>query len=99
MELGQILEAVMLLCFGLSWPLNAYKGYKAATAAGTSWQFIMLITVGYLAGIAAKFCSGAINWVLAVYFLNLVFLAVNWGVYFRNRGLDMARLANAGARE
>lgn len=99
MMLAQILEAAMLICFGLSWPINAYKNFKAGTAAGTSWQFILLITVGYLAGIAAKFASGMINWVLAVYFINLVCLAVNWAVYFRNRRLDAARLANETAAQ
>ena len=88
--MAAILEAIMLICFGLSWPMNAYKLWKARTAAGTSWQFMALISVGYCAGIAAKFVSGEINWVLAVYFLNLVFLAVNWGVYFRNRKFDRA---------
>lgn len=88
--MAEILEAVMLVCFGLSWPMNAYKSYKARTAAGTSWQFLGLISVGYMAGIGAKFCAGSLTWVLAVYFLNLGFLAVNWGVYFRNRKLDSA---------
>ena len=95
--ISQVLEAAMLLCFGLSWPTNAYKNYKARTAAGTSWQFIMLITLGYFAGIGAKFVSGELNWVLAIYFLNLVFLAGNWAVYFRNRALDKARIAEAAA--
>lgn len=99
MMLAQVLEAAMLICFGLSWPINAYKNFKAGTAAGTSWQFILLITVGYLAGIAAKFASGMINWVLAVYFINLVCLVVNWAVYFRNRKLDAARLANETATQ
>ena len=45
--MAELLEAVMLICFGLSWPLNAYKNYKAGTAVGTSWQFIALITAGY----------------------------------------------------
>ena len=49
--MAELLEAVMLICFGLSWPLNAYKNYKAGTAVGTSWQFIALITAGYFAGI------------------------------------------------
>ena len=49
--MAQLLEALMLVCFGLSWPTNAYKGWKAGTAAGTSWQFIGLITLGYVAGI------------------------------------------------
>lgn len=88
MEIAELLEAVMLICFGLSWPVNAYKSYQAATAAGTSWQFIALITAGYLAGIGAKLAVGTISWVLAVYLINLACLGINWLVYFRNRHLD-----------
>lgn len=97
--IAQVLEAAMLICFGLSWPINAYKNYRAGTAAGTSWQFILLITAGYVAGIIAKFSAEAVNWVLAVYFLNLFCLAINWGVYFRNRKLDKARLAAASTEK
>ena len=89
--MAEALEAIMLICFGLSWPMNAYKNFKARTAAGTSWQFILLITLGYFAGIAAKFVSGTINWVLAVYFINVVCIAANWVVYFRNRAIDRER--------
>lgn len=95
MVIAQILEAVMLICFGLSWPLNAYKNFKAETAAGSSWQFILLITMGYVAGIIAKFASGAVNWVLIVYFLNLACLGVNWCVYFRNCRLDREHILAA----
>lgn len=87
-RMAYVLEAAMLACFGLSWPMNAYKGYKARTAKGTSWQFLALITVGYVAGIAAKTLSDPSSWVLAVYYLNLMFLCVNWWVFFRNRRLD-----------
>lgn len=87
-NVAEFLEAAMLICFGLSWPLNAYKAYQSGTARGTSWQFIGLITVGYAVGIAAKFVSGSINWVLAVYFINVICLGANWFVYFRNRKLD-----------
>lgn len=89
--MAELLEAAMLICFGLSWPMNAYKNFKAGTAVGTSWQFILLITLGYVAGIAAKFVSGSFTWVLAVYFLNVVCIGANWAVYFRNRALDAAR--------
>ena len=68
--MGSLLEAVMMLCFGLSWPINVIKAYKARTAKGTSLPFILLITFGYLAGITAKIVSGQINYVLAVYFRN-----------------------------
>ena len=43
------------------------------------------------AGIAAKFASGSVNWVLAVYLINLACIGVNWIVYFRNRRLDAQR--------
>lgn len=95
--MAEILEAAMLVCFGLSWPMNAYKNYKAGTAVGTSWQFIALITLGYAAGIAAKFAAGTLNWVLVVYFVNVVCVGANWLVYFRNRRLDERRSCAAPA--
>lgn len=87
-----ILEAIMLICFGFSWPINAYKNYKAATAKSMSIQFILLIITGYIAGIAAKLISHTINYVLAVYILNLLIVSVNVFIYIRNRRLD--RLAD-----
>ena len=86
--MGSLLEAVMMLCFGLSWPINVIKAYKARTAKGTSLPFILLITFGYLAGITAKMVSGQINYVLAVYLFNLAVVALNIAVYFRNIALD-----------
>lgn len=89
--MAAVLEAVMLVCFGLSWPINAVKAWKSGTAVGTSWMFLGLITLGYVAGIAAKFVGGSINWVLIVYFLNLAALVANWLIYARNRALDARR--------
>lgn len=88
---AEILEAAMLVCFGASWPMNAYKSFKAGTAVGTSWQFLFLITLGYVFGIAAKFVAGTLNWVLVVYFLNIICVGVNWLIYVRNRRLDARR--------
>lgn len=99
--MAEVLEAIMLICFGLSWPINAYKAYKAHTAVGTSWQFMALISIGYVAGIAAKFVSGTFNWVLAVYFINVVAVGANWAIYARNLQLDRQRghaVAQAEAR-
>ena len=95
--MASVFEALMLICFGISWPTNAYNSYKARTAVGTSWQFLLLITVGYLFGIAAKFCAGPLTWVFGVYVLNLLFLAVNWVIYARNRKLDAERRAAEAA--
>ena len=90
--MGSILETVMLVCFGFSWPLNVIKAYRAKTAKGTSLPFILLIITGYIAGISAKLISGQLNYVLIAYILNLAIVSLNVIVYFRNVSLDKKRL-------
>lgn len=87
-----ILETVMLVCFGFSWPLNVIKAYRAKTAKGTSLPFILLIITGYIAGISAKLISGQINYVLIAYILNLAIVSLNVIVYFRNVSLGKKRM-------
>ena len=95
--MGAILETVMLVCFGFSWPLNVIKAYRAKTAKGTSLPFILLIIMGYIAGISAKLISGQINYVLIAYLLNLAIVSLNVVVYFRNALLDKKRSATMEA--
>ena len=89
--LAQILEATMMAMFGLSWPLNAYKSWQAGTAVATSLPFLLLITFGYVVGIASKVVGDNVNWVVAVYAINLLLLIVNVCIYFRNLRLDKLR--------
>lgn len=89
--MGSIFETVMLLCFGFSWPMNLIKAYNAKTAKGTSLPFILLIIIGYVAGITAKIVTGQTNYVLAAYVLNLVIVLLNLVIYFRNSTLDKKR--------
>lgn len=86
--MGAMFESIMLICFGLSWPLNVIKAYKARTTQGTSLPFILLIVTGYIAGIIAKVISRQLNYVLIVYLLNLVIVSLNVVVYFRNLSID-----------
>lgn len=86
--MSTLLEAAMLVCFGLSWPINAIKAYKARTAKATSLPFILLIFAGYIAGTTAKIVSGNITYVFIVYLINLTTVMLNIVVYFRNVALD-----------
>ncbi len=95
--MGSILETVMLVCFGFSWPLNVMKAYKAKTAKGTSLPFILLIVAGYIAGITAKVITDQINYVLIAYIVNLAIVSLNIVIYFRNVSLDKKRLLELGA--
>ena len=88
MEIAPLLETIMLVCFGFSWPLYMIKAYKARTAKSTSLPFVLLIITGYIAGISAKIVLGNINYVLVAYLLNLAIVSLNLVVYFRNVALD-----------
>ena len=93
--MAEILEVIMIICFGASWPFNVVKSYKARTARGKSPVFLCLIIFGYIAGITAKFLNetymSAISekwYVLFFYFLNLLMVSADLVIYFRNRQLD-----------
>ena len=87
----ELLETAMLICFGLSWPINLVKAIKSKTAKATSLKFLLLITIGYLCGIAAKIAAHNYSYVLVVYLLNLVVVAANIAVYFVNKNRDAKR--------
>ena len=86
-----LLEAVMLICFGFSWPINLIKNIRVRSAKGMSLPFILLIVAGYIAGIAAKLIGNAINYVLIVYIINLTLVSCNIVVYFINKKHDKER--------
>ncbi|MGN1443533.1 MAG: hypothetical protein ACI4XE_06765 [Acutalibacteraceae bacterium] len=88
MSVAEIFEAIMLVCFGLSWPMSVIKNIKAKSAKNMSLQFILLICFGYVAGITAKIINHNVSYVLAVYILNLVIVSANIVVYFVNKRYD-----------
>lgn len=86
--MAAILESVMLICFGFSWPMSLMTNIKATSAKGMNLWFYVMISVGYVAGIAAKLVSHNITYVLAIYMINLFFVSSNIAIYFRNRKFD-----------
>ncbi len=89
--LSNILESGMLLAFGVAWPVNIAKSLQSRTAKGKSISFLLIVIFGYICGISAKLAAGAINYVLFFYFLNIVMVSIDAGLYFRNLRLDKAR--------
>lgn len=93
--MAEILEIIMLVSFGASWPLNVIKSYRSRTTKGKSLPFLCLILFGYIAGMASKFVNPAFDfaakwYVLFFYALNFVMVFVDFLMYFRNRKLDKA---------
>lgn len=99
--MAEILEIIMIVSFGASWPLNVIKSYKARTTKGKSLAFLLLIFFGYVAGIASKFTNEAYmaqfseKWyVLFFYFLNITMVGLDLLLYIRNKKLDKKREAS-----
>jgi len=93
--MSELLEIVMIVSFGASWPMNVLKSYKARTAKGKSVAFLILILFGCIAGITGKLLNEvymadfAQKWyVLFFYVLNFIMVATDFVLYLRNRRLD-----------
>ena len=93
--LAELLEIVMIVSFGASWPLNVMKSWRARTTKGKSLPFLCLIFFGYIAGIVSKLvnesymASFSSKWyVLIFYVLNLLMVGADLLIYIRNYRLD-----------
>ena len=102
----ELLEALTIFCFGVSWPISIMKSYKSRTTKGKSLLFEVFIIVGYAFGIVRKTLQVAVLNLpntteflhIAVFYLgfffyvfNFVAIAIDIALYFRNRKLDMQR--------
>ena len=97
-----LLEALTIFCFGLSWPISIRKSLVSRTAKGKSLFFEVFLLIGYACGIVKKIIesvglfgvtpkSGFI-FVLSFFFyiLNFIEISIDVGLYFRNKKLDEA---------
>lgn len=81
----EIFESIMLICFGVSWPISVYKSATSHSTKGKSAVFIAAILVGYLAGIVGKLVGGNVNYVLAIYIFNFVVVSLDFALFFVNK--------------
>jgi hypothetical protein len=77
-----IFEIIMLICFGVSWPISITKALRTKIVSGKSPLFMIIVMVGYAGGIVHK-ALYSYNWVIALYALNLVMVGVDLMLYLR----------------
>lgn len=82
-----ILEAIMLLCFGAAWPFSIIRSYQSQSTNGKSLGFLLIIILGYIAGIANKILNNY-DFVLYLYILNLCMVSIDATLWLRNRKLE-----------
>ncbi len=104
-----LLEALTIFCFGLSWPISIRKSWVSRTAKGKSLFFEVFLLIGYLCGIAKKIIEAAgllgvepksgFIFVLSFFFyvLNFIEISIDVALYFRNKKLD--EIADSKAAE
>ena len=88
--MAQILECVMLVCFGISWPISVYKSYKTRSTKGKSLIFMIAIILGYIAGITSKFISGNLNYVVGLYIFNVLVVCLDLTLFLINKHRETA---------
>ena len=81
----QIFEMVMLVCFGLSWPISVYKSLTSHSTQGKSLVFMIAIIIGYISGITGKIVGGQISYVLVMYSFNFAVVSFDLLLYFANK--------------
>ncbi len=91
-----LLEALMIICFGISWPLNIRKSWVSRTAKGKSVGFEIVVWIGYICGIARKVLQlqtgGTFDWLFYLafffYIFNITEVTIDILLYVRNAALD-----------
>lgn len=90
-QLPQICELIMLICFGLSWPISVVKSIRTRSTKGKSPIFLGAILLGYVAGITGKIVGHNITtdafhvFVFSVYCLNFAVVSTDIVLYVINR--------------
>ena len=98
-----IMETMMVVLFGISWPINISNAWRSKTAKGTSVMFYLFIWLGYVFALVGKFAMISVNsapwyetvkwYVMFFYFLNIIMVSIGIIIYFRNSIIDSKKLA------
>ena len=80
----------MLLCFGFAWPFSIRKSYVSRSNNGKSLVFLIVVIVGYIAGILHKILYN-FDLVIWFYVLDMAMVVIDTGMYVRNYRLGFRK--------
>ena len=88
-----IFEAIMIFCWGISWPAAVRKTWKTRSVEGVSAAFLWLVFLGYVSGILFKIFTarmeGFINPVIILYIFNFLMVGTELLLYYRFRKISV----------
>lgn len=73
---------IMLICFGVSWPISIYKSLRTKVVEGKSPLFMVIVTIGYFCGVVHKYVY-SYDWVILLYATNMIMVTIDLGLYYR----------------
>ena len=79
-----IFEIIMLVCFGVAWPLSIYKSYTSGQNSGKSVFFLFIVLAGYISGVIHKIVY-SYDIVIFLYILNGFMVSIDIALFFKNR--------------
>ncbi len=91
-----IFEAIMLICFGLSWPVSIAKSLRTKIVLGKSPLFMGILCVGYVSGVTHKIVY-SFDWIIWLYVLNLLMVAFDLFLYYKYLPRESQPVAPSGA--
>ncbi len=77
-----IFEALMLVCFGVSWPFAVLKTHRTKNVEGKSVLFLFLVLTGYIFGIIHKIIYSP-DFIIILYIFNGLLVLMDLILYFR----------------
>ncbi len=75
-------EGIMLVCFGVSWPISIVKSLRVKRVEGKSPLFMGVICLGYVSGIVHKILY-SFDWIILLYGINMAMILIDLLLYAR----------------
>lgn len=77
-----VYEILMLVCFGISWPVAVIKTYQSKSVKGKSFLFLFLILLGYVFGTIHKVIYN-FDYVIWLYVANGLLVLADMALWFK----------------
>ena len=83
--MSEIFEILMIVSFGISWPINVMKSIKTRSTKGKSIFFLIMIFLAYVFGIISKLTAPVFKWYIAIFYVfNLIMVSCDIILYTIN---------------
>jgi len=84
-------EVLMMICFGISWPVRILKSLRTKIVIGKSPLYMIILCAGYSCGAINKMQTNP-DWVIYMYIANLLMVIFDLILYYRYIGENTLRI-------